>query len=139
MAILRLRLRGKLLIGFPDSEDHRFFFFLRNAGLYHFWVEDIPHVLISLALLNSADDEGFQVGTALHDLLSFLWGTGWFAAVSPWHCITLVSVGPHGCFACAAQACFENGHSKVLTIADRQLHFPVVPSPSTAGIFAYIK
>eukprot|EP01047_Picozoa_sp_COSAG01_P069978 COSAG01_NODE_10491_length_2152_cov_3.265465_2_plen_289_part_00 len=60
MAILRLRLCGRMMVDFPDSEGHRYFHFMRNCGLYHFWVEDIPHVLISLALLYSADDEGFQ-------------------------------------------------------------------------------
>jgi hypothetical protein len=63
MAILRLRICGRMLIDFPDSEDHRFFHFMRNAGLYHFWVEDIPHVLISMALLYAADDEGDQACT----------------------------------------------------------------------------
>jgi hypothetical protein len=58
MAILRLRICGRMLIDFPDSADHRFFYFMRNAGLYHFWVEDIPHALISTALLYAADDEG---------------------------------------------------------------------------------
>ena len=32
MAILRLRLCGRMLIDFPDSPDHRFFHFMRNAG-----------------------------------------------------------------------------------------------------------
>jgi hypothetical protein len=60
MAILRLRVCGRMLIDFPDSADHRFFYFMQNAGLYHFWVEDIPHALISMALLNAADDEGHE-------------------------------------------------------------------------------
>jgi hypothetical protein len=32
MAILRLRLCGRMLIDFSDSPDHRFFHFMRNAG-----------------------------------------------------------------------------------------------------------
>ena len=36
MAILRLRLCGKMLLDFPDSPGHRYFYFLRNAGLYHY-------------------------------------------------------------------------------------------------------
>ena len=35
MAILRLRMCGTMLIDFPDSADHRFFHFLRHAGMYH--------------------------------------------------------------------------------------------------------
>jgi hypothetical protein len=59
MAILRLRLCGRMLVDFPDSDDHRFFHFLRHAGLYHYVVEDIPHILISLALLRAPKLEGF--------------------------------------------------------------------------------
>ena len=43
MAILRLRICGITLLDFPDSDSHKFFHFMRNSGLYHFWVEDIPH------------------------------------------------------------------------------------------------
>jgi uncharacterized membrane protein YdcZ (DUF606 family) len=52
MAILRLRLCGTMVISFPDSADHRFFHFLRNAGMFHYWLEDIPHALVSITLLS---------------------------------------------------------------------------------------
>ena len=32
MAILRLRMRGKLLLDFPDSDDHRFFHYIEPDG-----------------------------------------------------------------------------------------------------------
>ena len=35
MAILRLRICGCQLIDFPDSQDQRYFHFLKNAGMYH--------------------------------------------------------------------------------------------------------
>jgi hypothetical protein len=63
MAILRLRICGKMLVDFPNSADHRFWFFLRNAGLYHYVVEDIPHLVISIALLNAPALEGFAACT----------------------------------------------------------------------------
>ena len=63
VAILRLRICGKTLVDFPDSPDHRFWFFLKNAGLYHFVVEDLPHLLISIALLNAPALEGFAACT----------------------------------------------------------------------------
>jgi hypothetical protein len=53
MAILRLRLFGKTLVDFPDARDHRFWFFLKNAGMYHYLVEDLPHTIVSLALLQA--------------------------------------------------------------------------------------
>ena len=37
MAILRLKLCGRAIIDFPDSTDHRYFHFIRHAGLYHIW------------------------------------------------------------------------------------------------------
>ena len=60
MAILRFRLCGTMLVDFPDHDDHRYFHFLRNAGLYHYITEDIPHILISVALLYAANQEGFE-------------------------------------------------------------------------------
>ena len=41
MAILRLRICGYQLIGFPDSRDQRYFHFLKNSGIYHYWVEPL--------------------------------------------------------------------------------------------------
>ena len=57
MAILRLRLCGKLLLDFPDSEDHRFFHYMRHSGMYHYLVEDIPHAVLSVAVLVLANHE----------------------------------------------------------------------------------
>lgn len=82
MAILRLNICGTMWIEFDDAEDHRYFHFLRSAGMYHYWVEDIPHVLLSLAIIYSPDDEGFQ-------------------------------------------ACMEGGHSKMISVAGRQVTLPV--------------
>lgn len=42
MAILRLQLFGRKIVDFPDSNDHRFFHFLRNAGMFHYLVECAP-------------------------------------------------------------------------------------------------
>jgi hypothetical protein len=51
MAVLRLRICGWTCLDFPDSVDHRFFHFLRHAGIYHYWLEDVPvscpHLTIS--------------------------------------------------------------------------------------------
>ena len=71
MAILRLHIGGRMLIDFPDSEGHRYFYFLKNSGMYHFWVEDIPHCMLSLALLHSAGIEGFQACTNDDNAQSF--------------------------------------------------------------------
>ena len=63
MAILRLRICRTMILDFPDSDGHRYFHFLRNSGMYHFWVEDIPHALLCVALLLSTGDEGVQACT----------------------------------------------------------------------------
>ena len=67
MCILRLRICGHEILDFPDSPDHRYFHFLRNSGVYHYWLEDIPHALVSIALLSYEYDqvetqEGAQSG-----------------------------------------------------------------------------
>lgn len=36
MAILRLKIGGNMWTNFDDAADHRYFHFLRNAGMYHF-------------------------------------------------------------------------------------------------------
>jgi hypothetical protein len=46
-AILRLRLCGKEISNMPVQD--KFYGFLRNAGMYHYLLEDIPHILIALA------------------------------------------------------------------------------------------
>ena len=62
MAILRLRLCGKLLLDFPDSDDHRFFHYMRHSGMYHYLVEDIPHAVLSVAVLVLGDKMGACAG-----------------------------------------------------------------------------
>ena len=62
MAILRLRIRGKLLLDFPDSDDHRFFHYMRHSGMYHYLVEDIPHAVLSVAVLFLGDRMGDCAG-----------------------------------------------------------------------------
>ena len=62
MAILRLRIRGKLLLDFPDSDDHRFFHYMRHSGMYHYLVEDIPHAFLSVAVLFLGDEMGACAG-----------------------------------------------------------------------------
>lgn len=53
MATLRLELCGKMMVDFPMGD--RYFHFLRNAGMYHYLIEDIPHGMISIALLAMAE------------------------------------------------------------------------------------
>ena len=54
MAILRLKIGDKVLLDFDDSKDHRYFQFVRNAAMFHYLVEDIPHALTSIAVIGSA-------------------------------------------------------------------------------------
>jgi hypothetical protein len=55
MSILRLRLCNTMVVDWPDDDGHRYFHFLRNAGMFHYLVEDIPHALISFVVLRSGD------------------------------------------------------------------------------------
>ena len=74
MAILRLRLCGKLLLDFPDSDDRRFFHYMRHSGMYHYLVEDIPHAVLSVAVLfvtldsEAACSDGNPFGCVPHAL-----------------------------------------------------------------------
>jgi hypothetical protein len=52
LAVLRLELCGNELVRFPMGDKH--FHFLRNAGMYHFLLEDLPHGVVSVALLMMA-------------------------------------------------------------------------------------
>jgi hypothetical protein len=59
LAIVRYRgCSGELnsRLNFEDSADRRYWHFIRNAGMYHYLVEDIPHVFISVALLLSGGE-----------------------------------------------------------------------------------
>jgi hypothetical protein len=66
VAIVRLRLCGGTFCGldFPDSKTHKYFEFVKNAGIYHIWVEDIPHILISIAALKQSGLSAYQLEVA---------------------------------------------------------------------------
>lgn len=49
LAILRLRLCGRDLLHMPM--EHRHFHFIRQAGVFHYVVEDLPHAAVSIAQL----------------------------------------------------------------------------------------
>lgn len=53
LAILRLRLCGRMISDFPMA--HEVFHFLRYEGSYHYFLEDGPHLLIAVALLVTSD------------------------------------------------------------------------------------
>ena len=53
MATLRLELCGRMIVDFAMGD--RYFHFLRNGGMYHYLIEDIPHGVVSIALLAMAD------------------------------------------------------------------------------------
>jgi len=55
LAMLRLRLCGVKVYKYPMDDRHMFF--LRNCGLHHVFVADIPVAVISLALIHSAPGE----------------------------------------------------------------------------------
>ena len=52
LAMLRLRLCGVEVFKYPMDDRHMFF--LRNCGLHHVFVADVPVAVISLALIHSA-------------------------------------------------------------------------------------
>ena len=60
-AILRLRLCGKEISNMPVQD--KFYGFLRNAGMYHYLLEEMPHTTIFFAKMNSL--KGFQALRAL--------------------------------------------------------------------------
>jgi hypothetical protein len=53
MAVLRLRICGRTLSSMPMEPRH--FHFIRQAGLFHNLIEDIPHALVSIAKLRTED------------------------------------------------------------------------------------
>ena len=55
LAMLRLRLYNKEVFDHPMDDRHMFF--LRNAGLHHIFVADIPVAVISMALIQSTVDD----------------------------------------------------------------------------------
>jgi hypothetical protein len=53
IAILRLKLGGKVRCGLPMEDKH--FHFCRHAGMYHYLIEDMPHALIGIAVSEWGD------------------------------------------------------------------------------------
>ena len=72
MAILRLRLCDKMRIEAPMS--HRHFHFLRYEGMYHYIVEDVPHICVALAQLMLTPNGGEVCGNE-QDWLPAEWAT----------------------------------------------------------------
>jgi hypothetical protein len=60
MAILRLKIGQWKILDFDDSDNQRYFHFMRNSGLFHYLVEDIPHAMTSLALISA--DHNLECG-----------------------------------------------------------------------------
>ena len=56
LAMLRLRLFGVEVLNYPMEDRHMFF--IRNSGLHHLFVVDIPIVVIGSALIHSTIDDG---------------------------------------------------------------------------------
>ena len=56
IAILRLKLVGKVRCGLPMEDKH--FHFCRHAGMYHYLIEDMPHALIAFAKWRLGCDDG---------------------------------------------------------------------------------
>ena len=54
--MLRLRLCGVSVLNYPMEDCHMFF--IRNSGLHHVFVADIPIVVIGSALVHSTVDDG---------------------------------------------------------------------------------
>jgi len=63
MAILRLQLSGRRLIDFPMA--HKYFNFLQYAGMYHYLVEDVPHISLSIALLAMSQEEECELASSV--------------------------------------------------------------------------
>ena len=53
MAILRLKIGRWKILDFDDSDNQRYFHFMRNSGMFHYLVEDIPHAMASLAVISA--------------------------------------------------------------------------------------
>jgi hypothetical protein len=61
LSILRLRLGMCSPKPFPMKEKH--FYFIQSIGAYHFFIKDVPHVLVSLALTQTDDFVPRQSGS----------------------------------------------------------------------------
>jgi hypothetical protein len=73
MAILRLKICGRPLLSFDDSDNHRYFHFMRNSGMFHYLVEDVPHALMSLAVI-FADDLGIDMKSCADNSMDKIFG-----------------------------------------------------------------
>ena len=73
LAMLRLRLCGVSVLNYPMEDCHMFF--IRNSGLHHVFVVDIPIVVIGSALVHSTVDDGQSAceGGSLGWTLATLW------------------------------------------------------------------
>jgi hypothetical protein len=58
MAILRLKIGKWKILDFDDSDNQRYFHFMRNSGMFHYLVEDIPHAMTSLAVISAGHTMG---------------------------------------------------------------------------------
>ena len=58
MAILRLKIGKWKILDFDDSNNQRYFHFMRNSGMFHYLVEDIPHAMTSLAVISAGHTMG---------------------------------------------------------------------------------
>jgi hypothetical protein len=66
--VLRLRICGKTLCNLPM--EHRHFHYLRQAGWYHYLIEDTPHALVALAQLylhNDCESHGRLLPESISD------------------------------------------------------------------------
>jgi hypothetical protein len=54
LATLRLRICGFSVCMLPM--EHRHFHFIRQAGMFHYLIEDLPHALVGIAQLHAQDD-----------------------------------------------------------------------------------
>jgi hypothetical protein len=77
LATLRLTLFGKTIFDYPMEDRHQFF--LRNAGIHHFFVGDLPCAVVSLALIavasgqNAESAESAESMTCEGDTVSSAW------------------------------------------------------------------
>lgn len=63
ISILRLRLRMycyEWVVECPMS--HEQFHFLRYEGIYHYWLEDIPHIVVAVALFATSSEDSAVCG-----------------------------------------------------------------------------
>lgn len=88
LSVLRLRLCNFVPKPFPMKPKH--FYFIQSIGAYHFFVKDIPHVLVSLArLAQNRNETSACPDWVAHGLCLFGQGV---LHISPWFAIFFGSV-----------------------------------------------